>query len=103
MGPLQEVDGEPNMTSVWSALMAGWESLLTEEPGRDSEIARVLFDLAANGEMPAPEAECDMLTLWDGRDLARDGIYGDRYEQRERLRTFLRRWASERCRTTDCS
>jgi hypothetical protein len=74
--------------------MGDWLRILDAEPERDSEIAKVLFDLAMAGEVPAREAAGAMYAFWDSIDLAKDGTFGAPEEERAKLRSFLQRWSA---------
>lgn len=73
--------------------MGDWLKLLEAQPDHDSEIARVLFDLATADDVPAPEASGSMWSFWDDIDLAKEGIHGVLEEERGRLREFLAFWS----------
>src|SRR5688572_11512670 len=60
---LLQADGEPDPRQVWAALMGDWLALLEAHPDRDSEIARVLYDLAMADDVPAPEASGPMYSF----------------------------------------
>jgi hypothetical protein len=90
---LLRADGEPDPREVWAALMGDWLRLLEAEPERDSEIGRVLFDLAMDGDVPAREAAGPMYSFWDAIDLAKAGNHGALAEERDKLREFLQRWS----------
>lgn len=87
-------DGVPDATQVWAALMREWLVILERDPERDSEIAKVLYDLAMNDEAPAREAFGPMYSFWDAIDLAKEGSHGVLEEEREQLLQFLRRWST---------
>jgi hypothetical protein len=86
--------GKPDTTRVWAALMSDWLRILVADPQRDSEIAKVLFDLAMTGDVPAPEASGAMYSFWDAIDLAKEGAFGALEEERAKLREFLHRWSA---------
>ena len=73
--------------------MKAWLQLLNEKPDRDSDIARVQYDLGMQGEVPAPGLEGEMMSFWDAIDLARDGTYGKLEVERAKLAEFLSRWS----------
>jgi hypothetical protein len=73
--------------------MADWSALLEAQPDRDSDIARVLYDLAMADEVPAPEAFGPMCSFWDAIDLAKEGSHGVLEEERRKLREFLALWS----------
>lgn len=93
---LLKADGQPDVNRVWSALMSDWLRILLAAPERDSEIAKILFDLAMEGEVPAREASGAMYSFWDAIDLAKDGTFGTLEEERDKLRDFLHRWSGPR-------
>jgi hypothetical protein len=92
---LQQGPGEPkaDIQPEWAARMRDWLALLQSAPDRDSEIARELFYLAMNDEVPAPEARASMYAFWDAIDMAREGTHGDLAEERAKLDQFLRHWS----------
>jgi hypothetical protein len=90
---LLRAEGEPDTGRVWAALMGDWLRILEAEPERDSEIGKVLFDLAMDGEVPSREAAGAMYSFWDAIDLAKKGSFGVLEEERAKLRDFLRRWS----------
>jgi hypothetical protein len=90
---LSGVEGEPDQKQVWAALMREWLALLEAAPDRDSEIGRVLFHLAMDDDVPAPEARADMYSFWDAIDLAKDGSHGVLEEERAKLHQFLKYWS----------
>ena len=90
---LLRADGEPDSRQVWAGLMGDWVALLKAQPDRDSEIARVLFDLAMADDVPAPEASGPMYAFWDGIDLAKERTYGVLEDERRKLRDFLTLWS----------
>jgi hypothetical protein len=92
---LQQGRGEPrpDPEPAWATRMRDWLALLQAAPDRDSEIARELFYLAMNDEVPAPEARAPMYAFWDAIDMAKKGSHGDLAEERGKLDQFLRRWS----------
>ena len=90
---LLRADGAPDTSRVWAALMGDWLRILDAEPDRDSQIAKVLFDLAMDGEVPTREASAAMYSFWDAIDLAKQGSFGSLDEERAKLREFLQRWS----------
>ena len=95
---LLRAEGDPDTSRVWAALMGDWLRLLDAEPERDSEIGKVLFDLAMAGEVPAREAAGAMYSFWDAIDLAKEGLFGLVDEERAKLRDFLQQWSEARDR-----
>lgn len=91
---LLRASGQPDARRVWAALMGDWLRILDAEPERDTEIAKVLFDLAMDGEFPAREASGAMYSFWDSIDLAKEGRFGALEEERAKLRGFLHRWSA---------
>jgi hypothetical protein len=89
---LGEVPGIANATLVWAALTQGWLELLQKDPERDSDIAKRLYFMGMAGSSPIEGIDGELLSFWDDIDLARDGIYGSRETEREKLREFLARW-----------
>lgn len=91
---LEDVKGQVDRAEVWAMLLGNWRELLERHPERDSDIARALYGLAAEGDVPAPGLEGEMMSFWDAIDLARDGIHGVLEEERARLMSFLARWSA---------
>jgi hypothetical protein len=89
---LTTVPGTPNEVAIWHALMKGWLALLEKDPERDSDIAHRLYFIGIEDRSPIPGLDSELMSFWDAIDLARDGIYGSREAERDRLRSFLARW-----------
>jgi hypothetical protein len=83
------VDGVADAVTVWRDVARGLLEVLDREPQRDSEIGRYLFYLGMNKEAPTLGTMGELMSFWDSIDLARDGVYGDLEEERQRLRRFL--------------
>jgi hypothetical protein len=92
---LGEVDGVADAATVWRDVARGLLEALDREPARDSEIGRYLFYLGMNNEAPTLGTMGELMSFWDSIDLARDGVYGDLSEERQRLRRFLAVRAAE--------
>ncbi|MBK6922871.1 MAG: hypothetical protein IPH07_36120 [Deltaproteobacteria bacterium] len=90
---LLRAPGEADAREVFCGIIASLTDLLACRPDLDSEIARALFQMYMDGDVPANEKLGEMASFWDDIDLARDGTYGDVDEQRERMRAFLERWS----------
>jgi hypothetical protein len=90
---LVRAEGTPDTNQVWAALMGDWLRLLDAQPERDSEIAKVLFELAMDGDVPEQGTSAAMYSFWDAIDLAKDGTFGTLEEERAKLRDFLHRWS----------
>jgi hypothetical protein len=93
---LERAPGEADARAVFSGIITPLKDLLARRPDLDSEIARALFHMHAQGDVPVNEALGEMAGFWDDIDLARDGIYGDREEARHRLEEFLEYWSRSR-------
>lgn len=85
--------GDADAPAVRLAMLAGLRDLLERRPDQDSEIARRLFFMADDGDVPAPGTEGEMMSFWDAIDLARDGTYGVLEVERAKMREFLERWS----------
>jgi hypothetical protein len=90
---LELAPGEADARAVFSGIMASLRDLLDHRPDLDSRIAKALFDMYVNGDVPLQEPVGEMAGFWDDIDLARDGVWGDLEAQRGRLRDFLERWS----------
>jgi hypothetical protein len=90
---LLHAEGQADERAVWTALMGDWLQILDAQPERDSEIAKVLYDLAKSEDVPAREASGPMWSFWDAIDLAKEGSYGVLSEEQRKLREFLFRWS----------
>jgi hypothetical protein len=87
--------GDVDERVVWAALMTVFRDLLSQDPDSEDLVALQLFRLAAYERGgPTPEAEGEMMTFWNGLDLARLGIVGDLSSERARLHRFLEHWSS---------
>jgi hypothetical protein len=93
---LLRAEGEPDTERVWTTLMGDLLRLLDAEPERDSEIGKVLFNLAMAGDVPSREAYGAMYSFWDAIDLAKQGTFGVVEEERAKLRDFLHEWSGRR-------
>lgn len=90
---LKLVPGEADAREVFSGIVASLRDLLDHQPDLDSRVARTLFDMYVNGDVPVQEPVGEMAGFWDDIDLARDGVWGDLEAHRGRLRDFLERWS----------
>jgi hypothetical protein len=90
---LELAPGEADGRAVFSGVMASLRDLLDLRPDLDSKIAKALFDMYVNQDVPAQQPLGEMAGFWDDIDLAREGIWGDLEAQRRRLREFLERWS----------
>jgi hypothetical protein len=90
---LELASGEADGRAVFSGVMASLRDLLDRRPDVDAKIAKALFDMFMNEDVPMQQPPGDMAGFWDDIDLAREGICGELEAQRRRLREFLERWS----------
>ena len=74
--------------------MASYRDLLDRRPDLDSKIAKVLYGMYLDEDVPIEETLGEMASFWDGIDLARDGVF-DLETERRKLRAFLERWSRQ--------
>jgi hypothetical protein len=86
---LKELIGGGHQRQVWKQFIEHLLRLVAQDPSRDSEVARILFLVALEGDVPDGVPENQMLRYWDDIDLAKNGVYGNRESERTRLIHFL--------------
>lgn len=94
---LELVPGQADARAVFSGIIASLRDLLAHRPDLDSMIARALFYMYTDEDVPKQLSLGEMAGFWDDIDLARDGVWGDLEEQRRKLREFLERWSRADC------
>lgn len=91
---LELAPGDAEGRAVFGGLMASYRDLLDRRPDLDSKIAKVLYDMYLDEDVPIEETLGEMASFWDGIDLARDGVF-DLETERRKLRAFLERWSRQ--------
>ena len=91
---LKEAGEKADPDVLFRMRMRGYREILERDSNADSRIARALYLLGLSGDGPESESG-ELVSFWGAIDLAKDGIYGDPHEERQRLREFLERQGRE--------
>ena len=83
-----------NMEELWAMVLGEFNLWFSDHPRDGPAIARVLFRMAQDGEVPGAEAEAEMGWFDDAYDLAIAGIHGRVERVEAELRVFLAQYAN---------
>jgi hypothetical protein len=86
---LLHAEGHADERAVWTALMGDWLEILDAQPERDSEIAKVLYDLATSDDVPAREALGPMSSFLGCHRSRQTDDGGSRVKSEERQWTWI--------------
>ena len=93
---LEDVGGTIDLARLYQEVFALMKTKLQPDPDSETLIARALFRMAINGDVPDKSAAEEMYRFYDDLDLARYGYYKNRTVEdvRKQLRSFLNRYSN---------
>ena len=94
---LAEVPGDYDRQVVIAQLLAVMRELLRQDRTQAPNVARWLYEMAMDDNVPDATARADMVYFWDTIDLALNGVLGDVEALTGELLQFLNKYAAAVC------
>lgn len=87
---LSQVRGDFDKSAVTRRIFRSMFDLVSQDRKQAPKIARQLYHMAIDNDVPNDEAEPEMWYFWDAIDLAVDGIHGDEEKLIDEMLQFLK-------------
>jgi len=88
---LSAVKGEFDKRAVTKRIFGSMYDLVNQDRKQAPKVARQLYHMAIDNDVPSDEAEPEMWYFWDAIDLAIDGVYGHEEKLIDEMLQFLKR------------